>query len=150
MTHLRRALPGDAGAVRDLTRLAYAKWVPLIGREPLPMKADYDHAIREHIIDLCEEDGVLLGLIELVPAADHLLIENLAVHPRQQNKGLGQRLLTHAEYMARALGLPEVRLYTNAAFASNLAFYERRGFTEYERKELVPGSIAVFMRKAMG
>ena len=34
---LRRATPRDAEAVRALTRAAYAKWVPLIGREPRPM-----------------------------------------------------------------------------------------------------------------
>ena len=31
---IRRAGPADA--VRALTRLAYAKWVPLVGREPTP------------------------------------------------------------------------------------------------------------------
>jgi hypothetical protein len=37
---LRQATAADAGAIRDLTREAYAKWVPLIGREPKPMTAD--------------------------------------------------------------------------------------------------------------
>jgi len=49
---LRRATPADATAVRDLTRAAYAKWVPVIGREPGPMNADYDLAIRDHMVDL--------------------------------------------------------------------------------------------------
>ena len=31
---LRRAAAADAAAVRALTREAYAKWVPVIGREP--------------------------------------------------------------------------------------------------------------------
>ena len=31
---LRQAVAADAPAIRDLTRAAYAKWVPLIGREP--------------------------------------------------------------------------------------------------------------------
>ena len=42
----------DASAVRELTRTAYAKWVPVIGREPKPMGADYDRAVRDHIVDL--------------------------------------------------------------------------------------------------
>jgi hypothetical protein len=49
--HLRRATPDDAAAVRDLVRAAYAKWVPVLGREPKPMTADYDQAIRNHILD---------------------------------------------------------------------------------------------------
>jgi hypothetical protein len=52
---LRRAVSTDAPALRDLSRTAYAKWVPLIGREPKPMTADYDRAVTEHIIDLVEE-----------------------------------------------------------------------------------------------
>ena len=48
---LRRAGLGDAAAVRALTRSAYAKWVPVIGREPKPMTADYAEAVRRHAID---------------------------------------------------------------------------------------------------
>src|SRR5262252_3472638 len=59
---LRRALPADAGAVRDLTRQAYAKWVPLIGREPKPMTADYELAVRRHRFDLLSSNGQLAAL----------------------------------------------------------------------------------------
>lgn len=144
---LRRAVSADAPAVRALTRTAYAKWVPLIGREPTPMRADYDRAVAEHIIDLWEQDGQLLALIEVIPEGDHLLIENIAVRPDQQGKGMGDRLLLHAEGLARSLGFDETQLYTNAAFASNLSFYSRRGYQEYRRATVVPGSITVFMRK---
>jgi len=147
---LRRATASDAAAVRALTRAAYAKWVPLIGREPKPMTADYERTVAEHWIDLWEEDGELLGLIETIPAPDHLLIENLAVRPDQQANGLGDRLLRHAEALAASLGVAEVRLYTNAAFAANLAFYARRGYAEYRRDELGPGRIVVHMRKRIG
>ena len=34
----RRAVMPDAGVVRAMTREAYAKWVPVVGREPLPMR----------------------------------------------------------------------------------------------------------------
>ena len=55
-----------------------------------------------------------------------------------------------AEFVhCRDLGRDEVRLYTNAAFASNLAFYARRGYQEYRRGSLLPGSITIFMRKTI-
>jgi hypothetical protein len=38
---LRQAVPADVAIVRDLARLAYTKWVPVFGREPLPMTANY-------------------------------------------------------------------------------------------------------------
>jgi len=144
---LRRATAADAANVRALTRAAYAKWVPLIGREPIPMTADYDRAVVDHIIDLWEDRGELLALIEAIRASDHLSIENIAVRPDRQGNGLGSKLLDHAESFAISLGLDEIRLYTNAAFASNLSFYSRRGYQEYQRGSLLPGSVTIFMRK---
>jgi GNAT superfamily N-acetyltransferase len=146
---LRRATAADATNVRILARSAYAKWVPLIGREPIPMTADYNRAVVDHIIDLWEEHGQLLALIEVVRRSDHLSIENIAVRPDQQAKGLGSKLLDHAERLAISLGLNEIRLYTNAAFASNLSFYSRRGYQEYQKGSLLPGSVTIFMRKRL-
>jgi GNAT superfamily N-acetyltransferase len=146
---LRRATSADAASVKGLTRLAYAKWVPLIGREPKPMTADYERAVIEHIVDLYEHDGQLRALIEVIPMKDHLLIENVAVHPDHLGEGIGDRLLGHAEHQARSLGFNEIRLYTNAVFASNLAFYAKRGYTEYRRETFAPGVVAVHMRKAI-
>lgn len=148
-TVTRRATASDAARIRELSRAAYAKWVPLIGREPLPMTADYVSAIDEHVIDLLERDGKVIALIEIVPADDYLLIENVAVDPAEQGKGHGDRLLAHAEQMARARGINELRLYTNEKFAANIAYYAKRGYREYRRQELVPGNIAVHMRKRL-
>jgi GNAT superfamily N-acetyltransferase len=144
---LRRAVAADAAAVRALTQAAYAKWAPLIGREPLPMTADYDRAVVEHVIDLVEEDGHLCALVEMAPADSHLLIVNIAVRPDRQGSGLGAKLLNHAEWFARSLGLGEIQLYTNVTMASNLDFYGRRGYQEFRRGTVVPGSVSVFMRK---
>ena len=63
----RRATLADAVLVRDITRAAYAKWVPVIGREPKPMIADYDKAVTNHIIDLLEDAGQPIALIEVIP-----------------------------------------------------------------------------------
>src|ERR1700753_2107668 len=97
---LRRATSADAERGKSLTRLAYAKWVPLIGREPKPMTADYERAIVEHLIDLYERDHQLRALIEVIPMKEHLLIENIAVHPNYQGKGIGDELLRHTEHKA--------------------------------------------------
>lgn len=146
---LRRAEPADALMILELSRAAYAKWVPVIGCEPLPMTADYHQAVRQHIIDLHEEGGELRALIEMVVETGHLRIENIAVRPDQQGKGLGHRLLRHAEAVAASLNIHEIRLYTNAAFVSNIAFYAKRGYQEYDRRTMPSGRIAVFMRKRL-
>lgn len=144
---LRRAGTTDAEAVRALTRQAYAKWIESIGREPRPMTADYRKAVRAHWIDLHEENGILVALIEVIPRPDHLLVENIAVRGSHQGLGIGGALLDHAARLAAAHGLGELRLYTNAAFLANLRFYRSRGFAETARTPLAGGGTMVHFAK---
>jgi ribosomal protein S18 acetylase RimI-like enzyme len=111
---LRQAGPADAPALRALTREAYAKWVAVTGREPLPMRVDYAEAVFSHRFDLLYEDDVLAALIETAAEADHLLIVNIAVAPAFQGRGLGRLLMAHAKELAAAGGSAEIRLYTNS------------------------------------
>jgi ribosomal protein S18 acetylase RimI-like enzyme len=143
---IRPASLEDAARIRDLTRAAYAKWVALIGREPLPMQADYERAIAEHTIDLLIDGGALVGLIETILRPDHLWIENVAVASEQQGRGFGRLLLAHAERRAIHAGRPEIRLLTNQAFAANLELYARRGYI-VNRIEPFRGGTTVHMRK---
>jgi ribosomal protein S18 acetylase RimI-like enzyme len=125
---LRLGLAADADAIRALTLAAYAPWVAVIGREPLQMTVDYAAAVRKHRFDLAYQAGELVGLIETETAPDHLLVVNVAVAPDRQSGGLGRRLLTHAEALAREQGLTKLRLYTNGAMARNIAIYRRLGY----------------------
>ena len=146
---VRRATTADAAAVRDLTRAAYAKWVPLLRREPRPMTADYDAALREHLVDLLHVGDEAVALIEMAPKADHLLIVNVAVVPAQQGRGHGRALMAHAEEVARSLNLREMRLYTNALFSENLRLYNRLGY-RVDREEQHPQfGVAVHMSKRL-
>jgi ribosomal protein S18 acetylase RimI-like enzyme len=143
---LRRAVASDAPAIRALTREAYAKWVPLIGREPKPMTADYAEAVRRHRIDLLHLDGVLAALIETIAEADHLLIENVAVSPAFQGRGLGRKLMAHAEQIAASAGHGETRLYTNKLFTQNIELYRKLGY-RVDREEVLEIGVAVHMSK---
>lgn len=144
----RRAESRDVPEITNLTRAAYAPWVDVIGREPLPMIADYGAAIQKHIIELAIDAGQIRGLIEMVEKPDCLLIENIAVSPNHQGRGLGSALLRHAEKWAVKLGLPTLRLYTNQKFHSNIAFYKRFGFG-VESTEPFKGGWTVYMRKSL-
>jgi ribosomal protein S18 acetylase RimI-like enzyme len=143
---LRRAVASDAPAIRALTREAYAKWVPLIGREPKPMTADYAEAVRRHRIDLLHLDGVLAALIETIAEADHLLIENVAVSPAFRGRGLGRKLMAHAEQLAASAGHGETRLYTNKLFTQNIELYRKLGY-RIDREEVLEIGVAVYMSK---
>ena len=145
---LRQAVPSDAPAIRELTREAYAKWVPLIGREPKPMTADYAEAVRKHRFDLLYVEGRLAALIETIREADHLLVENVAVSPSFQGRGFGRTLMAHAEQLAASSGFSEIRLYTNKLFAENVQLYQRLGYRVDREEELGIG-VAVHMSKPL-
>ncbi len=143
---IRPAVLEDAAGIRALTRAAYAKWVPLIGREPLPMQADYERAVVEHTIDLLVVDGELAGLVETILRPDHLWIENVAVAPEQQGGGFGSLLLDHVEGRTLQSGRTQIRLLTNQAFAANLELYAKRGYC-VDRTEPFRGGTTVHMSK---
>ena len=145
---MRQATASDAGAIRELTRQAYAKWVPLIGREPKPMTANYDEAVARHRFDLLYIDGTLAALIETIRETDHLLVENVAVSPAFQGRGLGRKLMAHAEILARELGFDEIRLYTNQRFVENIALYRRLGY-RVDREEDVKVGVVTHMSKKL-
>ena len=150
MITLRLASEGDAPVLRRIAVAAYQHYVARIGREPAPMRADYVAAARGgHTWVAAEQDGEIAGFIVLVPEPGYLLLENIAVLPTAQGKGLGARLLTLAEERAAALGLPEIRLYTNEAMTENLAYYPRHGYTETHRAQ-EDGFSRGFFRKRLG
>jgi GNAT superfamily N-acetyltransferase len=145
---IRPARPDEAGLVTAITHEAYARWVAVIGREPLPMTVDYRDAMMRHRFDLLCEDEAVSGLIETVRRDDALLIENVCVRPQAQGRGHGRRLIAHAEALARAEGLGFVRLYTNQRFAENLRFYAGLGYA-VERDEPFRGGVMVHLAKAI-
>lgn len=144
--------PAEARDVDAATRLvhdAYGHYVERIGRPPAPMTADYAAAVDAGTLWVAEDDGRLLGLVVLVDADDHLLLENVAVEPSAQGRGIGGRLLTLAEDEARRRGHDRIALYTNEAMTENLAYYPRKGYTETHREER-GGYHRVHFSKALG
>ncbi|OXE36401.1 MAG: GNAT family N-acetyltransferase [Phenylobacterium zucineum] len=146
---IRQATAADISAIAALTRSAYAKWVPVLGREPLPMTADYEAAFTRHQFDLAVADGKLVGLIETVPVEGALLIENLAIAPDFQRQGLGSQLMDHAHQLALDQGLVRLTLYTNRRFTGNVELYQRLGFVITGEEALPDGSVRIDMRKAL-
>jgi GNAT superfamily N-acetyltransferase len=145
---IRPARAADADAVAACVHLAYAKYVPRIGRKPKPMEANYAQAIAQHQVWIVDGEAGIAAVLELIPQDDHLLIENIAVDPARQGGGLGRRLMAFAEAEARRQGFGELRLYTNEKFVENIAFYEWLGYAVTGR-EPFKGSAVVFMRKAV-
>jgi ribosomal protein S18 acetylase RimI-like enzyme len=146
---VHRATAADADKLTTLARAAYARHVQVIGREPMPMSADWAKLLAEQeiwIVDGPADEA--LASLALDIQADHLMIWSVAVAPAHQKRGLGRCLIALAETRARELGLPEVRLFTNARMEGNIALYRRLGYSETRREQL-PDRVIVHMSKTV-
>ncbi len=146
---IRRARPDEAPLLRALVERAYAPWVPVVGRRPMPMDDDYGARVSAGDTWVLEGADAVNGVLVLEDHADHLLLHNVAVEPAQRGLGDGRALLDFAEAEARRRGFPEIRLYTNELMERNIALYAARGYAETERRREA-GFCRVFMAKRVG
>ncbi|HZP19457.1 MAG TPA: GNAT family N-acetyltransferase [Bauldia sp.] len=149
---VRLAEARDLTLVERLTHDAYARYQTEIGIVPGPVLEDYAPRIARGDVWLLSAGGEVVGLIVLEARPGHLFVFSVAVAPDHQREGHGLALLRFADARATALGLNEVRLYTNSLMARNIALYERFG---YGRTGLRPhptraGHAIVDMAKALG
>lgn len=83
---------------------------------------------RDEIAFAAIEGGRLAGCVFCKPEPGFLYIGKLAVAPASQSKGIGRRLLSVAEGIAREKGLPALRLETRIELVGNHAAFARWGF----------------------
>lgn len=138
---IRKANVEDAKAISDLTDAAYSKYIPLIGRKPQPMTADYARMINENSIWLLLDEPQIVGVLVLIEEPENILIYSVAIHPSYQRQGLGRELLSFAEGQAIQRGLHSIRLYTNELFTANIILYKRFGYQETGREPLLNSTI---------
>ena len=144
----RRAAVEDAAAIRALLEAAYAIYVPRMGRLPVTMDGDFAAAVRDELIWVVIDGDGLLAVLHLRQRPDHLFIDDIAVRPDRQRRGIGKRLLAFAEAEGRRRGHGEIRLFTNATMVENAGLYAGLGYREY-RREPVRGTEVIYMRKSL-
>jgi ribosomal protein S18 acetylase RimI-like enzyme len=144
----RRATPEDLNAIVELVNAAFEKYIPLIGRKPLPMTADHADLIVNHEAWVIEQKSEIIAVLELVLKDDSLYIDTVAVSNEHQSRGIGKQLLKFAETRARELGRNTTTLFTNERYTVLLEMYARLGYVETHRMP-VQGTDAVHMRKTL-
>lgn len=134
MTHarIRPACAADVPAVKAVTDAAYHPYIARIGVVPQPMEADHAAAVAAGKVFVAGDPVVGLVVLEAFPG--HLFLDSIAVHPGVHGQGVGRRLLDFVDTRARALGLGEVRLYTNALMWENQEIYPKYGYDVVERR----------------
>jgi ribosomal protein S18 acetylase RimI-like enzyme len=143
--------PDEIALLTRLQRAAYAPWLPVLGLEPLPYRADYAALLADHEAWFARRpDGEEIGALILGVEPDQLLIWSVAVSAQAAGQGIGQALLRFSEAEAVRRGLGRVRLYTNALMARNIALYLKAGYVETGRETTPDGRHVVHMAKAVG
>ncbi len=145
---VRRAEAADVTGIEALVTRAYEPWIERIGIRPLPLEQDYAERIAATDAFVYEEEGEIAGLLILEAEGDRLVVDNVAIDPSCQGRGLGRRLLAYAEERAREKNVPELRIYTHRKMTENIELYTRLGYVEYERRT-VDGRDGVFMAKRL-
>ena len=146
MTDIRLATPADLLAVQEIVETSYAQYIPLIGRRPAPMDADYAAAIEAGQLYVLGHPT--LGCLVMFPDGDAIEIDMIAVSPEAQGQGVGRKLLDFAADHARSTGRSKLTLYTNAKMARNVVIYQKYGFTITHRAT-VDGFDRIFMEMAV-
>ena len=131
-----------------LVNATFEKYIPVIGRKPLPMTADHSDLIQNHDAWVLEQESEIVAVLELVLKDDSLYIDTVAVSNAHQSRGIGKQLLNFAETRARELGRNAMTLFTNERYTVLLEMYARLGYVETHRVP-VQGTDAVHMRKTL-
>ncbi len=132
--------------------MALESYLPYVdrmgGQRPAPMDADYALSIARDLVWVAEIGTHLAGFIVLVDQPAVTLLENVAVHPDWQGRGVGRLLIAIGVEHARAAGKNAVRLYTNAAMLENRSLYAHLGYAEVGRR-VEDGFDRVFFEKSI-
>jgi ribosomal protein S18 acetylase RimI-like enzyme len=126
---IRRATPGDARFIHDLSRAAFGEYDPNAGRTTASMMLEP----AAHTL-VAERGGKPLGFIILRrDSAECLAVDAIAVTPSERGKRFGQRLMKAAESYAAAHAIKRITLSTAQANVAALDLFLRAGFVIIDR-----------------
>lgn len=152
MTHLSikvgSAALEDAAAVTDCVCQAFIHYIPRIGKQPGPMLDDYQTLIRRNAVYVARRQDEILGALVLLETDEGFCIETIAVRPSAQGLGLGGRLMSFAEMLAKQSGYTSIYLSTHRLMHESQAVYAHLGYVEFDRR-IVNGYDRIFVRKQL-
>ncbi|KES06810.1 acetyltransferase [Streptomyces toyocaensis] len=152
---IRPAVAADVPEVKAVIDAAFRPYVARIGVVPAPMEADHAANVAAGSVFVAREPGGaagagrVTGLVVIEPREDHLWLDVVAVRPEAHGTGVGRLLLEFVDARARALGLPEIRLCTNAMMWENQRIYPKLGYEAVGRGVTGPYD-RIHYRKRLG
>ena len=144
------ATPGD---VPELHVLMRACWVQeAVANDTLDIPALHESLddVRDSLTTtqtwVARSGGRLVGAVRTSRRDDDWFIGRLCVAPDLQGRGLGRRLLEHAESTAPD-GIQTFTLNTGARSTDNLRMYKRAGYRLVDAPAPIPGAVTLVKRR---
>tara|TARA_B100001758_G_scaffold232321_1_gene229564 strand:- start:236 stop:739 length:504 start_codon:yes stop_codon:yes gene_type:complete len=142
---IRKALISDLETVKSLTEACAKKMINdgiFQWNDHYPSKEIFRKDIEEESLYVWDDKNQIKGCIMFSPEKDevynstkwltqddkNIYVHRLAVHPKFQKKGIGNKLMNFAESIAKKLNFISIRLDTFSQNKSNNKFYESRGY----------------------
>jgi len=124
---VRAAVTEDSQALSRCITAAYSVYKDR--NIDLPdVSIDIDLSIDTRTVWIAQIKDMIVGVIVLTTYPDHLLLENIAVHPDHGGKGIGKALIRLAESECAEQRLHEIRLSTHRDIAENINLYKHLGW----------------------
>ena len=142
----------DVGRVAAVVNAAFAVY-PFMGGDRTTAEEIAEEMGESGEFILASEDGAIVGCAMIRPsldvdwgvdsgaainAADAVYLGLVAVEPRIRKQGLGRRMITEAERIARERGFARMVLGTVAEMG-NVAYYEPMGYAVVDRTRFGAG-----------
>jgi ribosomal protein S18 acetylase RimI-like enzyme len=148
---IRLAMTTDVPAIKLIARKSFERYVPLIGKPPAPMNANFSGHVLKDTVFIAQSEkkqGSVLGYAIVLQRDGEWLLDNIAVSPEAQGRGIGSALIAACETFLQKQGVQRYHLYTNEAMEQNLTWYPEIGFVEMARR-LEDGFSRIYFTKEM-
>ncbi len=128
----------DLNGILELQYIAYQSEAKLFNSTDIPpLKQTLDDLYKEYekgiILKAVDDHGVIIGSIRIYYDKGTVYVGKLMVHPAQQGKGIGTKLLIEVEKY-----YPQKRyeLFTSTRSEKNIRMYERLGYRAFKQEEV--------------
>lgn len=113
--------------------------------EEYPTRDIIENDVKTGTLFAYREEDEIVGIVVLNESQDeeykeidwstndsdrNIVVHRLAVHPSQQGKGIGKKLMDFAEQWAKSHNYDAIRLDTYSQNMRNQKFYMKRGYTD--------------------
>lgn len=138
----------DASFLSELAWAAYSKYSINMNKLPRPVYYNYHDLILKGDTFVALNNKNIIGMATLSLRDNYLLIQNIAISPQFQRKGLGKRFINYAKKISISKNISEMRLWTNEKMPGNLEMYISHGFQETHRQE-IEGHRLIYLKKIL-